>query len=86
MAIFKLNKNITVFCDSYGNRSGFVHYASLYYGDNKMLEHKVQYYNRTREAYTYQTVLYWVVREFLFNNWSIYEKNREVLQKIKEGL
>lgn len=43
--------------DCYGNRSGFVHESNLK-KDGRFIGHnKCQYYNRTWEVYTYQTVM-----------------------------
>lgn len=42
---------------SRGNRSGFVHETFLYKNEFLKVETKCQYYNRTWEVYTYQTVM-----------------------------
>ena len=42
---------------SRGNRSGFVHESELYKNDRLIGRNKCQYYNRTWECYTYQTVM-----------------------------
>ena len=43
--------------NSRGNRSGFVHESELYRNNRLIGKNKVQYYNRTWEVYTYQTVM-----------------------------
>lgn len=43
--------------NSRGNRSGFVHETKLYKNSMLLATNKVQYYNRTWEVYTYQTVM-----------------------------
>lgn len=40
-----------------GNRSGFVHETTLFDGVRQIGEYKCQYYNRTWECYTYQSVM-----------------------------
>ena len=44
-----------------GNRSGFVHETTLFkeneYGMKELATYKCQYYNRTWECYTYQSVM-----------------------------
>ena len=40
-----------------GNRSGFVHETTLFIDGRRVAEAKCQYYNRTWESYTYQTVM-----------------------------
>ena len=54
----KINGNEYVFINSFrGNRSGFVHETELYKNDYNIGWNKVQYYNRTWESYTYQSVM-----------------------------
>ena len=43
--------------NSRGNRSGFVHETKLYRNNHLIGENKIQYYNRTWECYTYQSVM-----------------------------
>ena len=56
------------FINSYrSNRSGFVHETELY-RDYKLISwNKVQYYNRTWENYTYQTVMKGCVKQLMEN-------------------
>ena len=66
--------------DSYGNRSGFVHKTTLYKDGVYVGENKCQYYNRTWEQYTYQSVMKGLIynlqcsiKESYRNSWK--EKN-----------
>lgn len=53
-----INNNEYVFINtSRSNRSGFVHESKLYRNNHLMIETKCQYYNRTWECYTYQSVM-----------------------------
>lgn len=49
------------------NRSGFVHETQLFRDNQFMAEDKAQYYNRTWECYTYQSVMKSVVYNLLEN-------------------
>lgn len=49
-------KDFTFICASRSNRSGFVHECELHIGF-QTFECKAQYYNRTWECYTYQSVM-----------------------------
>lgn len=61
-----INNNEYEFVNSSrGNRSGFVHETELYCNDRLIGEYKQQYYNRTWESYTYQTVMKAVTRILL---------------------
>ena len=54
----KANGNEYQFVNSSrGNRSGFVHETTLFKNDYEIADYKCQYYNRTWECYTYQTVM-----------------------------
>ena len=48
-----------------GNRSGFVHETELFKNDRLIGSNKVQYYNRTWERYTYQTVMKGCVQKLM---------------------
>ena len=50
-------KDFTFICAYRSNRSGFVHECELKIGA-QTFESKCQYYNRTWERYTYQTVMF----------------------------
>ena len=53
-----VNGNEYEFVNSFrGNRSGFVHETTLFRNGRYEGETKIQYYNRTWECYTYQSVM-----------------------------
>lgn len=53
-----INGNEYIFYNSFrGNRSGFVHETELYKNNYNIGWNKCQYYNRTWECYTYQSVM-----------------------------
>ena len=53
-----INGNEYTFFNSFrGNRSGFVHETELFKNDRLIGRNKIQYYNRTWECYTYQSVM-----------------------------
>ena len=55
----------TFFNSSRSNRSGFVHETELYRNGVFFGRNKIQYYNRTWECYTYQSVMCGLVRSLL---------------------
>lgn len=61
-----INGNEYMFINSFrGNRSGFVHETELYKNDRLIGRNKCQYYNRTWECYTYQSVMKGCVRDLM---------------------
>lgn len=56
-------RDYTFICNYRKNRSGFVHECELHIGV-QLFESKCQYYNRTWESYTYQTVMYGALRNY----------------------
>ena len=48
-----------------GNYSGFVHESTLFRNGRMIGQNKIQYYNRTWECYTYQSVMKGLVHELL---------------------
>lgn len=55
---FEVNGKHVEFVNQWrGNRSGFVHESTLFIDGRQIAEAKCQYYNRTWESYTYQTVM-----------------------------
>lgn len=54
---FKISETLTVECQTQNTNYGFRHLATLYYKDRELVEAKVCYYNRTWEAWNYQTVI-----------------------------
>ncbi len=57
MKLFNLNKNYNIVCDTRSTRYGFKHEATLLYNGYEREFNKACYYNRTWEAFTYQTVI-----------------------------
>ena len=54
------NGNLTTYkvvCSYKSNRTGFKHTANLFISCYKLAETSCQYYNRTWESYTFQTVI-----------------------------
>lgn len=51
------NAEFTFVLNSRNNRSGFVHECELFCGYKKIASSKAQYYNRTWEAYRFQSVM-----------------------------
>lgn len=76
-------------CDSRSNRSWFVHEGKLYFWDSlcPVAEAKIQYYNRTWEAFTYQTLMKRLFFDFLDGmNWDFLEENKDDILKVYEDL
>ena len=68
MTIIKkeINGNEYTFINSFrGNRSGFVHETELQRNGFVLGGAKIQYYNRTWECYTYQSVMKKIVNELV---------------------
>ena len=57
MDVFKLNEHTEVRCSCGSSRTGFAHNAYVYHKGNKVCEARINYYNRTWESYTFQSVL-----------------------------
>ena len=47
----------TFYCNASDSRTGFKHECSLFRNDNELAEAKINYYNRTWEAFTFQSVM-----------------------------
>lgn len=63
-----INGNEYTFINTFrGNRSGFVHESELLKNNWTIGKNKIQYYNRTWESYTYQTVMKGLVRGLMEN-------------------
>lgn len=55
-----INGNLTnykIVCSYKSNRTGFKHTANLFISSYQLAETSIQYYNRTWESYTYQSVI-----------------------------
>ena len=62
----EINGNEYMFINSFrGNRSGFVHETELQRDGFLLGKAKIQYYNRTWERYTYQSVMKKIVGELM---------------------
>jgi hypothetical protein len=57
MKLFKVNKNITIVCETASTRNGFKHTATLMLNGNEVETVKINYLNRTWESFEYQSVL-----------------------------
>lgn len=77
------NNEYTFINSSRGNRSGFVHETKLYKNDRLIGENKVQYYNRTWESYTYQTVMKGAVRILLDDGFESFKANWKLQHDVK---
>lgn len=80
--------NEYMFVNSFrGNRSGFVHETELFKNDRLIGENKVQYYNRTWECYTYQSVMIGCVRMLMEENFEDFKtawKNDHGIKRLTE--
>lgn len=68
---------------SRGNRSGFVHESKLYKNGRLIGQNKIQYYNRTWECYTYQSVMKGIVGYLLEDIENEYKVNYKLINNIK---
>ena len=60
---FKLSNDIHIDCETYDTRYSWGHKAYLYVNGIEETYKKITYYNRTWEAYTYQSILSCIVDE-----------------------
>jgi len=60
--IFKLSKELSVVCNSKKTRNGFKHEASLCRSGRDISTAKICYYNRTWEAFEYESVLRKIIK------------------------
>jgi len=84
MRIFKITKEIEVVCRSEKTRNGFRHLATLLKDGREIQDGKCVYLNRTWERYTFQSVLYEVVRKALKNK-VISETEEKLCEEFIEG-
>ena len=84
-----INGNEYLFINSFrGNYSGFVHETELYKNDRFIGENKIQYYNRTWECYTYQSVMKGLVYDLMENYIEDYKdtwKNTHGIKRLTEA-
>lgn len=64
MKIFNLNREYSIVCEWNKTRYGFRHVAHLMLRGREVAKAEVCYYNRTWEAYEYQSVCSKVIRDF----------------------
>lgn len=83
-----VNGNEYMFINSSrGNRSGFVHETELQRNGMVLGENKIQYYNRTWERYTYESVMKGLVRELMNECFEAYKtawKNEHEVKRLTE--
>lgn len=58
---FKLSDSVYIDCETYDTRYSWGHKAYLYVNGREEAYKKITYYNRTWEAYTYQSILSCIV-------------------------
>lgn len=84
-----INGKEYMFVNSFrGNRSGFVHETELFCNDFLIGRNKIQYYNRTWERYTYQSVMIGLVRELMEDCQKAFEtawKNEHCVKRMNEA-
>jgi hypothetical protein len=61
---FKLDKHIEIECRTYETRDSWGHKALMSIDGPIVSEKKITYYNRTWEAYTYQSILSAIVEDY----------------------
>ena len=60
---FKLSKDLAIECHTYETRYSWGHKATAYYEGREVAYSKIRYYNRTWEAYTYQSIVHNIISE-----------------------
>ena len=74
-------------CNWRSNRSGFVHEWELYFKNHYVWEDKIQYYNRTWERFSYESLMKNLFIDFLYTkDWRFLEENKEDIVKISNDL
>ena len=73
-------------CNYRSNRNGFVHEWELYFRGSYVGEYKIQYYNRTRERFCYESLMKNLLIDFLYTkDWRFLEENKkEILMLCKD--
>jgi hypothetical protein len=54
---FRINQKIEIVCDTTKSRTGFKHIAKLFINGHEAESTSINYYNRTWEAYEYQSII-----------------------------
>jgi hypothetical protein len=73
MKIFRLDNDYSIVCNWKKTRNGFKHTADLFYGGRDVCSTKVNYLNRTWEAFEYQTVAHKII--------TLYFKDKDIRRK-----
>lgn len=74
MRIFRLDNEYSVVCTSEGTRYGFRHLATLVKNGRDISKAKVTYYNRTWEAFEFQTVVEKLIRGYFSDDIKLRDK------------
>lgn len=56
MQIEKVNENVSIGCEVWSNSRAWGHEARLFYKGEEVAKNRVRYYNRTWEAYQFDSV------------------------------
>ena len=83
MKMFKLDEEYSIVCEAENTRYGFRHIAHLLLNGHEIDKTKICYYNRTWEAYEFQSVIYLLLKRHFDSNdihTTEYEKYIEILE------
>jgi hypothetical protein len=81
--LFSLTNGDIIVCESEGTRYGFRHLATLMRNGYEVSKAKVCYYNRTWEAYEFDTVIHKLMEEFYGEDLHNPTKNIKVIGRDK---
>lgn len=76
-------------CNWRSNRSGFVHEWELTFWENfyPSCSSKIQYYNRTRERFWFESLIKNLFVDFLYSkDWRFREENKDDIMKLSNDL
>jgi len=79
MKLFEFSKEYKAVCESQSTRYGFRHVAILLKNGSEVFRSKACYYNRTWEAYEYQTVLRTLIEGYFDG-----QEQKDILKVINE--
>jgi len=82
MKIFELDKKYSVVCDTKENKTGFKHMADLCRFGQSIGNISKQYYNRTWESFTYETILLLII-DCYFDNETEKQKYKNIIKKMR---
>ena len=81
-------KDITIILESKSNHCGFKHIATLIYGYSERLKTSIQYYNRTWERFTYESIINKIINIQIENierlQKTIYKESNNIKRLTKE--